>query len=477
MAIQWGSWTTGKSNNARVGIEISTRGTKLKVAYYVQFQYVAYDNQILTKTGDFKGTTRYKYSQRGGIRHIETKTYNGVRGRVYNFGARISGVYNGAAPSVSNVTYRMPGEPEIPDLGVSVEVADPMQLAAPRTTLPRVRLLTMNESDIGELWGFTGGEIEYVANRTVRGAGTLTIVDRGQNIDWVTTRVKPSLTINGYTWNLGVFVPSVPQEHWTDTGRFWTVDLLDKTSILDQDAVEKTYTVKAGTNVVNTVRALINSAGEKTTSAITDSSETLNKGLVWEPGTSKLRIINDLLDAIGYFSLWCDDLGRFRVEPYVYPDARPVAWDFSDQYEPRLYLSDFTREADIYSVPNRVVAVSQPDSKDESMIAVASNEDPKSEFSYQRRGRWIVHTETGVEVTSQSALNTYAAKKLSNLSSVVATIDIQHAPVPIWLNQVVYFTRTPADIHKERLTVQGMRIPLSATELMTSTLRETTRIT
>src|SRR5690606_7629105 len=145
---------------------------------------------------------------------------------------------------------------------------------------------------------------------------------------------------------------------------------------------------------------------------------------------------------------------------------------FSDAEEPRLYVPEFTREEDIYSIPNRVVAVSQASGDEAALVSVAENTNPDSKFSFPSRGRWIVATETGVEVTDQESLDKYAQRRLNELSSVTATFVLRHAPVPMELNWVTTFTRTPAGILDRKASVQSMTIPLDPTELMETSFRE-----
>src|SRR5690606_35361928 len=142
---------------------------------------------------------------------------------------------------------------------------DLTQITARRVTKIEVELLSRTGALIGTLDGVSGGSIEYVNNRTVKGGGTLDVVDRNQDIDWLNVRLRPCMYINQYKWSLGVFLPSTPKENWTSEGRRWTVELLDKTSILDQDAATTSYSLPAGTNVINTVRDLILSSGEQVT--------------------------------------------------------------------------------------------------------------------------------------------------------------------------------------------------------------------
>src|SRR5690606_33787153 len=170
----------------------------------------------------------------------------------------------------------------------------------------RVDLLTATEATLGPLGGVTGGQVEQNVNRVISGGGALDVVDVGQDVDWLTARVQVWWEVAGVDpWPLGVFLCSAPTAQHSSTGLSWRVELLDKLLILDQDKTAGTYSVPAGAVVTEEVAAVIASAGE-TATAITPSAETLRAGMVWPAGTSKLRIVNDLLDAINYFSLQAD---------------------------------------------------------------------------------------------------------------------------------------------------------------------------
>src|SRR5699024_6814429 len=92
------------------------------------------------------------------------------------------------------------------------------------------------------------------------------------------------------------------------------------------------YTAPAGASVVGVVRDLIAEAGEST-AAIGDDSATLTSAMMWEAGTTRLRIINDLLDAAGFFSLWVDHAGQYRVTRYVPPAQRPPMYEAVAPFE------------------------------------------------------------------------------------------------------------------------------------------------
>ena len=330
-------------------------------------------------------------------------------------------------------------------LDFAKDIGDP--LTGNRSQRFTYELLNNREAPIGGLSGVTGGRIEWHANAAVKAGGKITVISGSRKeVDWLNARVKIIMHIDGMgKYPLGVFIPSAPAERWEDTHMSLDVELLDKCSILDNDYVLHTYALDKDTNVTDAVRTLITSTGEKAP-AITDSDETLPKPMIWEPGTSKLKIINELLDAANFFSLRVDGDGAFRVHKRRLPKDRPVVHEFKDDLH-SIYTPDFTYERDVYSIPNKVVLIAPGDGDAEGMRAIATNENPKSPYSYQNRGRWIIDVTTGVEATSQEALQERAQARLTQLTSTHGTITITHAPLPwVDVNEVVRFKRDGADI-------------------------------
>lgn len=333
-------------------------------------------------------------------------------------------------------------------------------------------LLDDEEAPKGSLLGVTGGTLEWHANAAVKGGGRITVIRQGGgNVQWLNRRVKVTMHIEGKgDYPLGIFIPSAPTEAWTDNEMSWDVELLDKCSILDNDYVLDNYSLDAGTNVTSAVRTLITSTGEQAGS-VTDGDETLNKAMVWESGTSKLEIVNDLLKAGNYMSLRVDGEGKFRVEKNRLPKNRPIIHEFIDNSE-SIYTPEFTYENDIYSIPNKVVLIAQGDGDAEGMKAVATNENPDSPYSYQSRGRWIVDVVKGVEATDQEALNARALQRLVQLTSPTGTVTINHAPLP-WLNtsEAVRFKHERSGINI-RAVVASTQISLDPMALQTTALQE-----
>ena len=208
---------------------------------------------------------------------------------------------------------------------------------------------------------------------------------------------------------------------------------------------------------------MIASTGD-TTGLIADGTETLVNPMTWDAGTTKLQIVNDLLDAGGYFALACDGMGRFVARTYTAAEYRGTAWEF-----PGGYLPDFPRDRGNLMVPNRFVAVSRSDDPDTPAL-VATATDINGPNGYTARGRWITVTETDIEATSQDVLERIAARKLATAQQTSDTIEITHPWLPIDLNDVV-------KVHNPRFrepfvgVVQRQEHRLSPGGLITSTVR------
>lgn len=312
-------------------------------------------------------------------------------------------------------------------------------LHAHRVESYRVEHLTRSEELIRDLDGVTGGSISLNANAVLRGSGQLELVEQQQNINLVRDRVRIWWEVDGVDpWPLGVYLLDSPTVKHDDTGSSREIQLIDKLAIIQDDRVEKPYSVPAGTNITGEVKALIESTGERNI-ALTEDSTVLNSMMVWEAGESKLRIINDLLEVINYWSLFTDGMGSYRVEPYVRPENRPVAYSFIEG-EQAIHTPDWEDEQDFSEVPNKVVLVSQPAEEEEPLIATAMDTNPASPTSFPNRGRWVTYTDNGIEAANQEQLQGLADRKLLDLTDPVQKLSISHAPVPLWYNNAVRFT-------------------------------------
>lgn len=316
------------------------------------------------------------------------------------------------------------------------------------------------EAVIGTLDGVTGGEVSWTYNAAIKGGGSIDVTDVGQEIDWMRARIRPVAILNdAREVPIGVFIPAAPKEAYATGQRSWPVELLDKNSLLDQDVYADPatgralpYSLDAGVDVMDAIRYLIEGVGESALGIPTDLGLTTANPLTWDIGTPRLQIINDLLSAVNYFSLWVDSMGQFRATPYTDPVSRPAQYALLAPFEAgRFMVPDWTRDRDIYSIPNRFIVTTQGDEENEGLMSTATLP-ASSPYSFAKRGRWVTGVEQDVEVATQGCLNRYAAWRLEVAASVSQRIEISHPILPdLRVNENIYFQA--ADVPRTLCTV------------------------
>lgn len=332
----------------------------------------------------------------------------------------------------------------------------------------RVEHLTRTEALLGDLDGVEGGDLAWNANADLHGSGTLRLVERGQDINYSSDRVRVWWSVNGEEWPLGVYLLAAPAREYTDTGTSREIQLIDKLTIVRDDVLVETLQLAAGTNIVDAVVQQIQATGE-TRIAATESEAELTNPLTWDPGTSRLRVINDLLGVAGYWALWTDRFGQYRVEPYIPPANRPVAWEFHEG-EASLHTADWVHELSLWEATNTVVMTSQADEDGNFWTAYAIDDNPDSPTSTVNMGRVLNPiVEENVEAASEADLQAQANRKLIDNSNVVGKLHVTHAAVPIWFNDAVHFRSQGFDA---KATVTQMQMQLEPGALVVAEWRQ-----
>lgn len=233
-------------------------------------------------------------------------------------------------------------------------------------------------------------------------------------------------------WPLGTFLlttektarrATVPRELVPVTG----FDLLQ---VLVEDKVTDRYVVASGVNYVTAIGTVLASAG-LADFTITSTALTLPAPLEWEPGTEKLKIVNDLLAAINYTPLSMTPLGKPTSSPYVAPDVAALLWSYALDTASLVRPGTMTT-LDLFDVPNVIVGyVSQPDRP--ALRSVATNSDPTSALSTVRRGRNIVRildSTIVANVADQTTLDAKVAQALAETSQQYETIEYATGLMP-----------------------------------------------
>lgn len=305
----------------------------------------------------------------------------------------------------------------------------------------RYDLLDSNNQFKRTLTNVLSASVTHDALADIKRRAKFTIVDDG-TIDFLSDRIKPYVLLDvpaspnvpgskpGVAeFPLGVFLLTTPpRKARADGSVIREVEAYDLGQVLRDDKVTDRYTVPAGTNYIKAVSDVLTSAGI-TMQNLAPTDKVLPADRDWEPGTSKAQIVNDLLAAINYFSLWFDGDGYAVAQPYTNPASRPVDYVYRDDEE-SVILPEVEQALDLFDVPNRwVVYTSEADGV--PLRSVYTNDNPSSPTSTVRRGRVITAPPIQVEAPDQETLDAIARRIAFEQSQVYEKVQFETAIMPI----------------------------------------------
>ncbi|HEU4754010.1 MAG TPA: hypothetical protein VFU47_12950 [Armatimonadota bacterium] len=278
----------------------------------------------------------------------------------------------------------------------------------------------------------------------IKRTATFRLRDSG-GINYALDRIKPYVRLHlppygerdWVEWPQGVFLLSSPKRHVDASGLVTReVAAYDQLQVSADDKVVSRYTALPGDNYIQKVGSLL---GLFTMDGLPPDPRNRPGAREWEPGTPKLRIINDLLQAINYESLSYDEDGRRVIRPYVSPDQRAEEYTYADG-SASMMVPEADHELDLFAVPNKwVLYVSSPDGP--PLRSVYTNTNPASPTSTVRRGRTIVDYRQEWDVADQATLDAKVARLAFEASQVYEAIEFETGLMPIHSGADVYRIR------------------------------------
>lgn len=346
-----------------------------------------------------------------------------------------------------------------------------MNLTGHRIEEYRVELLNRKDESIAEsIDGVVGGQLQWNSSADLPGGGTLDIVDLGQKINFSSDRIRVWYRATNYgssdsvEWALGVYVMAAPTTAYDAISKRRSITLIDKLTVVRDDYLTETYQLAADSNIIDAVVAQIQASGE-TRISTTSSPKTLKNAMTWAPGTSRLTVINDLLKAAGYSTLWTDRLGQYRIEPYVSPADRAITYSF-EEGEASIHSPDWSYDLNIWEATNSVLLLSQPDSNGSFWKALVEDNNSSSPTSIGKVGRTLNPiVQENVEASSQADLTAQAERILKDNSNVAGRLSVAHAMMPLWYEEAVHFSSQGMNTDA---IITGMSVQLTPGSLMSA---------
>lgn len=351
------------------------------------------------------------------------------------------------------------------------EVIDALHGASRRVTF-RYELLDVNNDRQDDLFIVTGGNIENnsLANKVKRTA-KFSMLDTS-DIDFLSDRIRPWFQLEmpdgGFAeWPLGIFILSTPTRDVSSAGRTREVEAYDQLVILADDKVEDRYVVDAGTNYIDAVKTILDSAGINDY-YITASSKTLPSSRDWSPGTDKREIINDLLSSVNYSSLHFNSSGQAVSRPYQRPSDRGAQYAYNAD-DRSVLAPELEVEFDLFEIANKWVATVSEADRD-PITATYTNTNPDSPTSTESRGRTIVDFRD-VDAADQESLDSMIERIAFEASQVYEIVDLETAIMPHHESGDIIEVRYPGADLDGKYTEHKWSMDLQAGAMMSHKLR------
>jgi len=323
-------------------------------------------------------------------------------------------------------------------------------------------------------------DMKYVADGSVsnnmfadiKRTAKFTIKDGG-GLNYLSDRIKPYVRIemaNGgfVEWPQGVFLLSTPSRSYVSGAAvFREVDGYDQLLVLRDDKVADRYAVLGGATYTTAITNLLTGMGLGIN--MTPSTLTLPSTVEWEPGTSRLAILNALLSAINYESAFFNEDGLLICRPYQAPSSRTAEYSYATD-KTSIISGDVTQTLDLFSIPNKwVLVVSNPD--DAPLSASFTNTSLSSPTSTVSRGRTIVDFRTGEAAADLATLQAKVERLAFNSSQVYEVVEFKSALMPAHQNADVYTVTIDGLDIGANYSETAWTMPLKAGELMAHTAR------
>ncbi|MCL2225926.1 MAG: hypothetical protein FWB96_13240 [Defluviitaleaceae bacterium] len=300
----------------------------------------------------------------------------------------------------------------------------------------RYDLLNRHDIKIGELDGITRAKISYGEFRAIKRSASFGLNEYQQkNINYLTDQIQPWFVLHmsdGGTidFPLGIFLIESPAK--TATGKICTRDIgaYDKTIIVEQDKLMRRFFIPKGTSYVAAVERALNQAGiVKINIVPTDEPRSLPFDREYPIGMKTRQVCNELLRECNYTSLWVDENGFMRAEPYITPARREITHIYETGKD-SVIAPEMVERLDIATRPNVFIRVAQNLEGDRALYSTIENNAIDSPISIVNRGRRIVNFEEIYEIESQAALDAFVERIAVESTSAYSRLTFGTALMP-----------------------------------------------
>jgi hypothetical protein len=304
-------------------------------------------------------------------------------------------------------------------------------------------------------------------------------VPEATEINYLQDRIQPVMEVqmndgNWVAFSLGIFLLSTPIRSDETNGVYRDIEAYDGLSILEDDKLMFRVFFAGGRKYTDVIEELLREVGVKLFN-ITESSHRIgSSGLEFKVGTSKLEVINTMLEAINYTPLWVDSQGFYTSMPYVSPADRGIDYEYIDD-ELSVTYNGMEEELDLFSVSNVwVVTQSNPDKP--PLLRRKINDDPESITSTVNLGRNIVDFREVQDIADQATLDAYVERIAFESSQIYGKLKFKTALMPFHEYSDILRIRYSGLKIDEKFSETGWTMKLEAGGEMTHEVRRVVKV-
>ena len=234
---------------------------------------------------------------------------------------------------------------------------------------------------------------------------------------------------------LGTFLVQTPASNHDGKKRAVSMDAYTPLIELKENRPPLGYSLFKEENIMEYAYRLVRE-GARAPVVKTECDTTLYSDFVANTDDTWLTFVSDLASMAKY-KLDLDELGRilFAVDQDT-ASLQPV-WTYTDDNS-SILLPDISMDHDLFGIPN-VVEVLYANGNGYH-YHMATNDDPNSPTSIQRRGRKITYRVTDPNIggnPTEGHIQEYAERLLRELSSIEYTVSYSHGYCPVRLGDCI----------------------------------------
>lgn len=292
-------------------------------------------------------------------------------------------------------------------------------------------LLDKNDKKLGAI-NEVSGSYSFNSEAEIKGTGRFTLNEKySKDINFLSERIKPYFCLKmdstWIRWGQGIYIMNSPDRDEQDGGIYRNIEAYDKSIILKEDKVDNRYFIPEGTVYTDAIRTLVISSGI-TKISIQESELTLVIGKEYEIGTSKLEIINSLLNSINYYPVHFDGNGFCIIRKYVNPKDRQYDFTYMTDNDSVITYGS-TETLDAFNIPNKFVRyVENPEAA--YLISTFVNDKASNPLSTINRGRTITDISSVSDIPDQATLDEYVKRVANEKSQVLGGIKFNTLTMP-----------------------------------------------